>query len=184
MTVLGAAALAGCGGAQQDAHEPNANFTVSVVRASFPTTQSLAEHSQLQITVRNSGSSTVPNIAVTVNGLNYRDAQPGLQDPNRPVWIIDQEPVGGVTADTNTWALGSLAPGATTTFDWHLTAEQAGEHLVSYRVAAGLNGLAKAVDASGAPASGAFSVDIGSAPPQAHVNPATGVVEPGPAPLR
>ena len=52
---------------------------------------------------------------------------------------------GAVTAYSNTWALGALAPGKTATFVWRVTAVQPGVHTVAWEVAAGLNGKAKAV---------------------------------------
>src|SRR5205085_6477181 len=75
----------GCGGGQrQDAHEPSGTFDVNVVKDEFPLSQHIAQQSRLRISVRNVGNKTVPNIAVTVKGLSYRDTQPDLADPNRP----------------------------------------------------------------------------------------------------
>jgi hypothetical protein len=75
-----------------------------------------------------------------------------------------------VTAETNTWALGSLKPGETATFDWGVTAVIAGTHVIEYQVAAGLNGKAKAVLAGGGQPKGTFTVKISSAPQQSYVN--------------
>jgi hypothetical protein len=62
-------ALAGCGSqARQDAHEPTGDFTVDVPVATFPSSQRLAEHTHLVIAVRNTGTKTIPNIAVTILG--------------------------------------------------------------------------------------------------------------------
>src|SRR5215207_8086133 len=57
------AALAGCGGGErQDENEPEGDFKVEVVKASFPSKQALAKRSNLAITVRNvEPSRTVPN---------------------------------------------------------------------------------------------------------------------------
>ena len=79
-------------------------------------------------------------------------------------------PGGAVTAYSNTWALGSLAPGHSVTFAWHLTAVKPGTHVVSWQIAAGLNGKAKAVSAAGGPPKGEFVVKISQAPQQAYVN--------------
>jgi len=117
-----------------------------------------------------------------------------LTDPteataSRPVWIVDsnppankskpasvesspsfdpaqenQGPAGGLVAETNTWALGALAPGRTQSFVWHLSAVQPGTHTVNYTVAAGLYGKARAVSATGGPVTGAFKVKITSTP--------------------
>ena len=63
-------AVAGCGGGErQDENEPEGNFPVEVVEAKFPEDQKLAKSSDLVVTVRNAGEETIPNIAMTVNGL-------------------------------------------------------------------------------------------------------------------
>lgn len=189
-------ALAACGsGTRQDAHEPNGKFPVQA-SAHWTTSQRLSQHTKLVITARNTGTKTVPNVAVTITDGNPTQPHlgtsaqafqevlnmPGLASQSRPVWIVDQAPgpcgyscqTGGpgaaVTAYSNTWALGSLAPGKSVTFDWHLTAVQPGTHYVYWRVAAGLNGKARAVTAGGDPVAGSFTVDISKAPAQAYVD--------------
>jgi hypothetical protein len=180
-TALGALValgLAGCGGgARQDANEPSGTFDVRVVTASFPTAQHIAAQSRMRISVRNTGSQAIPNVAVTVKGFTRRDTQPGLADPNKPVWIVDRGPVGGDTAYVGTWALGKLGPGATRNFEWRVTPIQPGRYRVRYEVAAGLDGKAKARGTGGGPPSGGFNVFVSGKPPQARVNPATGAVE-------
>jgi hypothetical protein len=195
--LVGAAAtllVAGCGGGtRQDAGETNGNYTVDVVAAKFPTNQSLSQHAHLVITVHNAESKTIPDIAVTitdgspdlgtqVQAFAERLDMPGLASHSRPVWVIDRAPGtcayscqsggpgGAVTAYSNTWALGPLKPGAVATFDWAVTAVSAGVHVVNYRVAAGLNGKAKAQLANGLPPAGSFRVVIHHAPAQAYVN--------------
>jgi hypothetical protein len=79
-------------------------------------------------------------------------------------------PGGAVTAYSNTWALGSLAPGRTATFAWQLTAVQPGTHVVNWQVAAGLNGKATALSPSGGPPKGSFTVRVAQAPQQAYVD--------------
>lgn len=176
-------ALAGCGGQKaQDADEPKADFPVEITQASFPVKQRLAQASNLRIAVRNSGTRTIPNVAVTVKSAEpdqthdsaaFAEAstQPGLADPSRPVWVMDYGPKGGVTAYVNTWALGALRPGQTRTFVWHVTAVKAGVHSVKYTVAAGLNGKARAQLAGGGDPSGTFRVSISRKPPDARVAP-------------
>jgi hypothetical protein len=107
--------------------------------------------------------------------------RPGLASRSRPVWVLDrppgrcvfQCPAGGAgaatTAYSNTWALGSLAPGSTATFRWGVTAVAAGRYLVAYRVAAGLNPPGRAVLADGRPAVGVFAVAITSRPRRSYV---------------
>jgi hypothetical protein len=134
--------------------------------------------------VRNAGDETVPNVAITVNGLNFRATQPGLADADRPRFVVngipreigglpeakDATPAGCDTAYVNTWACGRLKPGAERTFVWSVTAVKAGPYAVAWRVGAGLNGKAKAVAAGGGPApSGSFSGTVSRAAPEVRV---------------
>jgi hypothetical protein len=174
---LAALAVAGCGGGErQDADEPSGTFEVDVVSATFPTKQHLAQPERFVIAVRNSGQKTVPNVAVTVSSFAERSEQAGLADPQRAVWIIDDSPRGGVTAYTNTWALGRLAPGQTRRFVWRVTAVQSGTHTVKWQVAAGLNGKAKATLSGNRAPAGSVTVDVSDKPGQARVDPKTGKV--------
>jgi hypothetical protein len=187
---------AGCGaGARMDAGEPTGTYAMKIIHASFPTTQSISRPTSLELEVQNSGTRTVPNVAVTVNSFNYASNYPELADNKRPVWVIERGPGaiasppvnsqevsmpgGGQTAYVNTWALGALAPGKTRTFTWHVVPVKAGTHTVHYSVAAGLAGKAKARLTSGAPVEGQFAVNIAPAPTLTHVNPDTGRVEVG-----
>ncbi len=195
---LGACAIviAGCGsGKRQDANEPAGTFTMKVLHASFPSAQSIARPARFALEIENSGSSTVPNVAVTIDSFDYTSTYPELAADKRPAWAIEQgpgtiasppveseqvsPPGGGQTAYVNTWALGALAPGKTRTFAWRVVPVKAGSYTVHYTVAAGLSGKAKARLSTGAPVQGQFAVDIASAPKVTHVNPATGRVEVG-----
>jgi hypothetical protein len=168
---------AGCGGGdRQDAGEPSGTYQVAVVRTSFPARQHLAKSERFVIAVRNTGSKTVPNLAVTVDSFATRSQEPGLADPSRAVWIIDDGPRGGDTAYTNTWALGRLTPGQTRRFVWRVTAVQPGTHTVKWQVAAGLNGKAKATLAGNREPSGSITVDVSDKPAQSRVDPKTGQV--------
>ena len=170
-------AAAGCGGGtRQDADERSESFRVAVVRASFPAKQHLAKSERFVIAVRNTGSKTVPDLAVTVDSFASRSEEAGLADPSRAVWIIDDGPRGGDTAYANTWALGRLAPGQTRRFVWRVTAVQAGTHTVKWQVAAGLNGKAKATLAGNRAPSGSITVDISDRPAPSRVDPETGEV--------
>jgi hypothetical protein len=192
--------VAGCGGgSRQDAGEPAGTFAVKVVNASFPATQSIARPTRLLLQVRNTGTRTVPDVAITINSFDYTSNYPELADKKRPVWAIETGPGaaakppvetaevsargGGQTAYVNTWALGALAPGGTQTFDWHVVPVKAGTYTVHYTVAAGLAGKATARLPSGAPVQGKFVVDIAPAPKLTHVNPSTGRVESGQFPI-
>jgi hypothetical protein len=192
---LCALAVTGCGAARQDAHEASGTFAMQIVSASFPAKQSIARPTKLELRVRNSGSKAVPNVAVTLDSLEYTSNYTELADDKRPTWAIERGPgpvphppvptqevsqLGGAqTAYVNTWALGPLAPGKTQTFVWRLVPVKSGRYTVDYTLNAGLAGKAKAQLAAGGVAHGRFTVDIAPAPAINHVNPNTGKVAPG-----
>ncbi len=174
LAAAGAALLAlpaGCGG-------PGARHvvTVSVPAASFPARQQLATPATLRIAVRNDGDRALPDVAVSVDSFLTPAGGAGPARSTRPVWIVDRAPGGGAGADTATWALGSLAPGATRTFVWRVTPVAAGRYSVGYSVAAGLAGGPVAELAGGGPPRGSLAVTISRAPGDPRVDPATGRV--------
>ena len=166
-----------------------------MVKASFPGAQAVARPASLELVVRNAGAKTAPNVAVTVDSFYYNSTYPELASRQRPIWVIEKgpgeipeppvqseavsPPGGGQTTYVNTWALGPLAPGAERTFLWHVVPVTPGRRTVHFALAAGLAGKARAALASGAPATGDFTVDIAPAPPATHVDPRTGRVVPG-----
>src|SRR5215210_2572588 len=55
------AALSGCGGGErQDENEPEGDYKVEVVKASFPSDQKLAKRSRLVIVARNADTEKIP----------------------------------------------------------------------------------------------------------------------------
>jgi hypothetical protein len=173
------ALAAGCGGARQDADEPEGEFTLSVLEASFPAKQSTAQRATLRLQVRNTDDEQLPNVAVTIKtdpstkgaaptafGEASDDAR--LADSNRPVWIVDRAPEGGQSAYTNTWAFGPMSPGETREFEWRLTAVRPGTYTIRYAVSPGLNGKARV--ANGQDNAGALRVTISDKPVPARVN--------------
>jgi hypothetical protein len=185
LTLTGFALLAGCGGGErQDEDEPEGNFAVEVTRASFPKKQRLAQSSNLLITVRNAGKRVVRDVAVTLEGLNYRKGDATLADPERPQFVVnglpreiggfpeakDATPLGCDTAYVDTWACGRLRPGDERSFRWSVTAVKAGPYRITYTVAAGLYGGAKAVTAGGGEAPhGNFSGTVSDKAPEVRV---------------
>jgi hypothetical protein len=177
-----------------------------VTTSSFPTSQSLSQHTRMVISVRNAGRHAIPNLAVTVCPVTCSYKAPAgqgtssavfgsntgsdsLNNPSPPVWVVDRPPGpctyscqnggGGAyaTAYPNTWALGQpLAPGHTATFVWGVTPVQAGRFIVAWQLAAGLNGRAKAVLSSGRTPQGRFAVTVSNKPTQAYVNNAGQIV--------
>ena len=190
--ILAAILLAACGSTAdpQDANEPEGDYQVEVTTSEFPTRQRLGESNNLVLGVSNTGTETLPMLAFTVfigdgtadGSFNIRSDQPGLENPNRPVWVLENkypqlagEPPpsgisGGTRAQTNTFAFGPLDPGETQEAIWRLTAVKAGTYTLSYTIAAGLDGNAKAVTSSGQQVKGKFVVKLLEKPPQARVN--------------
>jgi hypothetical protein len=180
------AAFAGCGGGneRQDENEPEGDYKVDVVEASFPTEQKLAKRSQLVIVVRNTDQKKIPNIAVTMKGLDYRKDDPELADQRRPQFVVNGKfknfgniedaqalTPNGVENPTyvDTWSLGPLEPGESKRFRWDVTAVKAGPYELNYTVAAGLDGKARAVDANGEAPQGVFTGEVSDAAPQTKI---------------
>lgn len=185
-TSLALALAAGCGGgARQDEDEREASYRVEVVTSDFPARQKLAQTTNLSLGIKNVDDQPIPNLAITVfvddkadGSFKVRDEQEDLADPNRPVWILEPDfpklvgvsaPSGAVTAYSNTWAFGRLEPGKTLEAIWRVTAVRGGTHSVNYKVAAGLDGKAKAVGEDGDPPKGKFVVTISTKAPNSRV---------------
>ena len=183
--IAAAAAITGCGGEdRQDENEPEGDFKVELVDASFPSKQKLAKRSELEIVVRNADTKEIPNIAVTLRGLDRRKDNPELADQRRPVFVVNGQfkEFGNIEdaqartpngienpAYVDTWSLGPLAPGESKSFLWDVTAVQAGPYELNYAIAAGLDGKAKAVDEAGQPITGAFTGTVSDAAPQTRI---------------
>lgn len=178
-------ALAGCTkNVRQDSKEPKGNFSAEVVEASFPKKQALAKRSRIVLTVRNTSKKTMPNVSITLHGLDYRTTQPDVADPRRPRFVIngaprriggfaesqDASPGGGQTALVDTWALGSLRPGRQKTFRWGVTAVKSGPYKLSYIVNAGLQRGARAIDSNtNRTLRGRFAGTVAQKPPQTRI---------------
>ncbi len=183
LAAVATVALAACGEPRQDAKEPTGRYHVSA-KASFASGQKLAKRSQLVIRVRNEENrKAIPNVAVSLKGFSTNIKQQNVSDPSRPIFVINGRPVnlggfpetkeaapnGGETAYVDTWALGRLGPGKSRTFKWDVTAVRAGPYHVTYRVAAGLNGKAKAITVAGGPVHGSFAGRVSDTPPRTRV---------------
>jgi hypothetical protein len=177
VAALAALGPSGCGGsARQGTDETPDTYRLSVVRATFPARQRLAQPVRLVIEVRNEGRGVVPDVSVNVDSFGARSDHPDLSDPQRPVWVVDRPPPGSATAYASTWALGPLPGGATRRFVWRLTPVRAGTYRVRFRLAAGLTGRAKAVLAGDRVLVRELTVRISDRPAGARVDPETGAV--------
>ncbi len=181
-TAAVALALAGCGGSGAPTPESSATYSVAIPVRSFPARQSLAEHVRLQLDVRNEGTRTIPNVSATIetgnrpNGgtvvaFGARLRGQGLASHSRPVWIVDDGPLSGDTAYTNTWALGSIRPGATRRFTWSVVPVRAGDYTLRYRLLGSTTGRSQLRLRNGDAARGSFKVHVSGKPAEVRVTP-------------
>jgi hypothetical protein len=174
----------------------NTNFTLAVENSGDQTIPDLAITIFTTADAGNTGtsttgttstgtSSTSQELPTAQGSFSIRSPQEGLAIPFRPVWILEAgfpklegqtASAGAEAAQTDTYAFGALAANQTKRIVWNVTSVQAGTYTVHYRVAAGLEGKAKAVTADGSVPEGEFVVRISSAPPQTRVNDAGQVV--------
>lgn len=196
------AALAGsmvsCGGDDSSGEaEASGEYPVKVVTAEFPTRQRLGETVLLKLGVRNTGEQAVPALTVTISvggragrasslPFTIHDAQPGLAQPDRPVWVLaatyprlagSSESGGGQSSNQKTFNFGRLKPGRTVEAVWKLSAVKEGRFPLLYSVDAGLGGEARAVTAGGTRPGGSFAVEISSVPQDVEVTDSGQVVE-------
>ncbi|HKG01818.1 MAG TPA: hypothetical protein VKB03_01445 [Conexibacter sp.] len=177
-----ALALAGCGGSDAPEPEASATYSVAIPVRSFPARQSLAEHVQLRLDVRNKSTRTIPNVSATID--TGRDADDvgvvafssrldakGLASTSRPVWIVDDGPLSGNTAYANTWALGSIRPHDTRSFTWKVVPVRAGHYTLRYRLTGSTTGRSQLRLANGDAAGGSFDVDVNGKPAEVRVTP-------------
>ncbi len=119
----------------------------------------------------------MPNLAVTIEtaaragqaprAFALARDDPALADSGRPVWILDEGPAGGDSAYSNTWAVGPLGAGRTSTVTWKLTATQRGRFTVAWRLAPALVGDVELAEGR---TRGEFAVTVVDRPVEARVN--------------
>jgi hypothetical protein len=178
-------AAGGCGGgSSSDANQEAGRFPVEVTSASFPTRQQLGQTSLMRLAVRNSGRKALPALTVNVSiaskegrgstlSFAIHDPEPGLAQPDRPVWVLaaryprfagSSAPAGAEGSNQKTYDFGPLKAGATANLVWKLSAVRTGRYVLLYGVDAGLGGQSKAVTGGGAAPGGSFSVKIEGKP--------------------
>jgi hypothetical protein len=190
-----ALSIAACGEGS-NSNEAEGRYEVKVVKAEFPTEQRLGQTSLMRLDIRNTGRKTVPALIVyvTIAGragensflpFGYRDPQPGLAQPDRPIWALAARypqadgttlSAGGEGSNRKTFDFGPLKPGKTLQAIWKLSAVKAGKHTIAYEIDAGLGGKAKA-ESNGAEAGGSFTAQISTEPPNTEVTDSGEVVE-------
>jgi hypothetical protein len=181
-------ALSACGGdvEAQDEDNPSGEFPVEVVKSKFPTRQRLAQRQELVLGVRNAGDETIPNLAFTIflnegagAPFSVRLDQPGLANPDRPVWVLangfpklagESETAGATSSQTNTFQFGPLEPDQTLEAVWRLIPVKGGTYTLNYKVNADLFSKAKAVTADGSAPTGKLVVTISTKPPKTRVD--------------
>lgn len=190
--------IAACGEeASSDRNEPAGTYRVKVVSAEFPARQRLGETSLLRLGIRNAGAKAIPALTVTISiagkagqasslPFGIHDPQPGLAQPDRPVWVLSAHyprlagsPIsaGAETSGRKTFDFGPLKPGAETEAVWKLNAVKAGRFAVLYKIDASLSGEARAETKGGVEPGGSFAAQISTAPPNTIVTDSGEVVE-------
>jgi hypothetical protein len=149
-----------------------------VPTATFPAKQHINKGAVMRIDVTNSGTRPLPNVAVSLTTDSAGTSAPAFAKPNsqqglaeayKPVWILDEGPVNGASAFSNTWTLGNVPAGATKTFTWRVHPVRGGAFKIHWKVAPSTNG-GKAELASGAPAEGVLAASIATKPPSATID--------------
>ncbi len=168
----------------------NTNLTLSVENSGNQTIPDLAitiftssnastTESTTTGTTSTGTTSTSTDLPTSQGSFSVRSEQQGLAIPFRPVWILEAgypklagqtASAGAEAAQTDTYAFGELRAHETRSMVWNVTPVQPGTYTVRYRVAAGLEGKAKAVTADGSVPEGEFVVRISNAAPQTRVD--------------
>jgi hypothetical protein len=196
--VVLALAIAACGGeSSSDANEAAGTYRVEVTESEFPTSQQLGQTYLLKLGVRNMSDKTIPALTVNVSikgsegqgstlPFAIHDPQPGLAQPDRPVWVLAEHypkfagssaPGGAETSNQKTFDFGPLKKGASADVVWKLSAVRTGKYTLLYAIDAGLSGSAKAETGGGVAPGGSFVVGISSAERDTEVTDSGEVVE-------
>lgn len=182
---------AGCGGGaeRQDAEAEAGEYEVAVVEEHLEPEQRLAKTTKMRLGVRNTGAEDIPNLTITVKMLGregrdsnqafaYRDPQPNLARPDRPIWTVDSgyprvdgAPAEGsaVSASPRTFQFGELPAGETARVTWRMTPVKAGSYRMTYEIAGDLYGTGRITDRQGDPPRGQLATRIREAPQRLRV---------------
>jgi hypothetical protein len=178
-----------------DAGEANGRYEVKVVEAKFPTEQRLGQTTLLRLGVRNTGEKTIPSLTTTISvggeegqasslPFGVRSPEPGLAQPDRPVWVLSErypklvgseESAGAENASRKTFVFGPLRRGEASEAVWKLSATRTGTYRLLYAI--GVGGAGEAETAAGVEPGGSFTVRITEVPPETIVTDSGEVVE-------
>lgn len=185
-----ALALASCGDDSGGSEQTEAAATYPVTySAKFPARQRLGETSLLRLNVRNAGEEAIPALTVTFGiageegrdsklPFGFRNPQPGLAQPDRPVWVLSEkyprlvgsaQSAGAETSNSSTFNFGPVEPDETVRAIWELNAVKTGRFDLRYEVGGGLGGKARAETTGGEPADGSLTVRVTEVPPETVV---------------
>lgn len=161
--------LAGCGGGEpQDANAPSGSWSVVVEEWKFPKRQFLGTPTDFVLKVRNTDTTAIPQLIVTVEGLRMRVKQVGAASEIRPIWLTSEVDYAQTTpynsALASSFNLGPLEAGAVKTYRLDLTPLRRGTHEVGYKLAGDLFGKAEIVNGDDEPAADTRTVAIDPTP--------------------
>jgi len=196
-TTLSISVAACGGGSSSDANEAAGTYRLKVTKASFATDQQVGRTYLMKLGVRNTSRKPAPalTVSVTVGGKEgetstlpfaIHDPQPGLAQPDRPVWVLAEhypklagsaKAGGAETSNQKTFDFGSLKAGTAREAVWKLSAVKAGHFTLLYSIDASLSGAAKAKTGGGATPGGSFAVDVSSAHHDTEVTDSGEVIE-------
>jgi hypothetical protein len=181
LAVASSALISACGGSgeagDQFPDEAAGEYPVEVVGTEFKRRQFVGRTYALRIAVRNTGDETVPALVATIDlpgrdstlAFATRDPQPGLAQPQRPVWVMEAGYPklagtigrgGAATANRRTFNFRELPPGETAVMVWRVTALEPGLYRLVYEIDAGLGLDTSAVDSEGEIPAGALPVRV------------------------
>lgn len=164
---LATVGLAACGDDQQA--KKSETVKVELVDARFAPLQKLAKQETMRITVRNPTDKPIEQITATVSpgdpamsgsGFNTRSADPNVADPDRPIWVVEEAPKNGVTADPAVTRLGPIPAGESASFTWKLMPVRPGTWKVRWTIGGDLDNQVRVSDQQGNPITGTFPVRI------------------------
>ncbi len=164
---LATVGLAACG--DDEPAKTTQDVKLELVSAKFAPLQKLAKQETMRITVRNPTNEPIEQITAIVSpgdpagtgsGFDTRSENPDVADPTRPIWVVEEAPKNGVTADPAVTRLGPLAAGKSLSFTWKLMPVRPGTYKLRWTIGGDLTNQVRVTDQQGDPISGTFPVRI------------------------